>query len=77
MASNRFWQACLRFSPAVAGLVLLTTQSACDAGARTEDDSAPPPATVLPSLFGTPTHTGSGTTTQQFTMSDVKRNDVY
>ena len=76
MPSHRFWRACLRFSPSLAGFGLLAMLAGCDAGSSSEDDFQAPPATVLPSLFGTPSQSGSGTTTEQFTMSDVKRNDV-
>lgn len=75
MLSNRFWRAC-SCSPTLAGLALLATLAGCDAGATHEDDNTAPPATVLPSLFGTPTQSGSGTTSEQYLKSDVKRNDV-
>jgi hypothetical protein len=75
MPSNRFWRACLQFSPSLAGLALLATLAGCDAGA-THEEEPPPPATVLPSLFGTPSMSGNGTTTERYTKSDVKRNDV-
>ena len=60
----------------VAGLALLMTLAACDSGASSTDENVAPPATVLPSLFGTPTQSGNGTTSEQYTKSDVKRNDV-
>jgi len=76
MFSIRSWRACCNLSPSLAGLVLLATMAGCDAGSSYQDDYTAPPATVLPSLFGTPTQSGSGTTTEQYTKSDVKRNDV-
>jgi hypothetical protein len=75
MSSNRFWRACRATLPTLAGLALLGSLAACDAGSSSEPEG-PPPATVLPSLFGTPTQSGSGTTTEQYTMSDVTRNGV-
>ena len=75
MSSNRFWRACHATLPSLAGLALLATLAGCDVGGTAEQEALPP-STVLPSLFGTPTQSGSGSTTEQYTMSDVKRNDV-
>ncbi|HET7540265.1 MAG TPA: hypothetical protein VFK05_10360 [Polyangiaceae bacterium] len=76
MSWNRFWRACRTALPALAGFIVLGTLAGCDMGSSSEYDNGPPPSTVLPSLFGMPTQSGSGNTTEQYTMSDVKRNDV-
>jgi len=39
-------------------------------------DYTPPPSTVLPSLFGTPSQSGAGSTSDRWSKADVKRNDV-
>lgn len=77
MLPNRFCSArgTLLAGAGIAGLALVSTLAACDVGATATDEYEAPPSTVLPSLFGTPTQTGSGTTTEQYTKSDVKRND--
>lgn len=36
----------------------------------------PPPGTVLPTLFGTPTQSGQGSSSDRWHKADVKRNDV-
>lgn len=59
----------------IAGFALTFMSMGCDTGTSSTED-APPPATVLPSLFGTPTQSVSGTTSERYTKSDVKRNDV-
>jgi hypothetical protein len=61
--------------PVLGCLALVSTLANCDSGSSTEDEP-PPPSTVLPSLFGTPVQSGTGRTTEQYTKSDVKRNDV-
>lgn len=38
--------------------------------------SDPAPSTVLPSLFGTPTQSGSGSSSDRWTKSDVRRDDL-
>jgi hypothetical protein len=38
--------------------------------------SDPAPSTVLPSLFGTPTQSGNGSSSDRWTKSDVKRDDL-
>jgi hypothetical protein len=70
------WRARCELLPTFAGLALLATLAGCDTGSSSTDEDAPPPATVLPSLFGTPTQVGSGTTSEQYEKHDVKRNDV-
>ncbi|HYP74620.1 MAG TPA: hypothetical protein VER12_01620 [Polyangiaceae bacterium] len=76
MTCHRLWSSRLELPGALAALALFGTLASCDSGASSEDDAAPPPATVLPSLFGAPVQSGSGTTSEQYTKSDVKRNDV-
>jgi hypothetical protein len=61
---------------------------ACDSGSSYEDlpdgatggtgaaPSSPAPSTVLPSLFGTPTQSGEGTSSDRWTKEGVKRNDL-
>jgi hypothetical protein len=71
---------CLRYArdtvlPTLGCLALVSTLANCDSGSSSEED-APPPSTVLPSLFGTPTHGVTGTTSEQYTKSDVTRNGV-
>lgn len=70
------------------GLVLISSLAACDSGASYEGGASgagstpadmpapPPPATVLPSLFGTPQQSVSGQSSEQYQKSDVKRNDL-
>lgn len=74
MSSTRF-RAGLGFVSALITLAFLATLAGCDTGSSSEDEAAAPPATVLPSLFGMPTQSGSGTTSERYTKSDVKRND--
>jgi hypothetical protein len=71
-------------------LALTCSLGACDSGGAYEgedgpgaapgpasaNDTPPPPATVLPSLFGTPVQSVQGTSSQQYQKSDVKRNDL-
>lgn len=76
MSSNRSWRACRNLSPALLGFVLFAALGGCDSGGSSEDDDSAPPATVLPSLFGNPTQSGSGTTSEQYLKSNVKRDDV-
>lgn len=42
----------------------------------TGTDETPAPSTVLPSLFGTPVQSGNGSSSDRWTKSDVKRNDI-
>jgi len=77
MSCRRFCSASATVLPALAGLALFSTLAACDAGSQSEPvDHTPPPATVLPSLFGSPTQSGSGTSTERYKKSDVKRDDL-
>ena len=77
MSCRRFCSAPATILPALAGLALLSTLAACDAGGESEPiDHTPPPATVLPSLFGAPLQSGSGTTSERYKKSDVKRDDL-
>jgi hypothetical protein len=39
-------------------------------------NNSPAPSTVLPSLFGTPTQSGNGSSSDRWTKSDVKRDDL-
>lgn len=39
-------------------------------------DDTPAPSTVLPSLFGSPVQSGNGSSSDRWTKSEVKRNDV-
>ncbi len=73
--SNRFWRTLRTALPVLAGFATLATLAGCDAGSASEAEK-PPPSTVLPSLFGTPTQSGSGTTSDRYQKSDVKRNDL-
>jgi glycosyl hydrolase family 12 len=75
MLLNRFWCARYELSAVLGGLALVSALAACDNGSLSTDE-APPPSTVLPSMFGTPVQSGSGMTSDQYTKSDVKRNDV-
>lgn len=61
--------------------------SGCDSGTSYEADDpsgagpgtgndVPAPTTVLPSLFGTPQQSGTGTSSDRYQKADVKRNDV-
>jgi len=76
MSLNRSSSARCNSRHLLAGFGLLAGLSGCDVGSSYEDETSVPPATVLPSLFGTPVQSGSGTTSEQYTKSDVKRNDV-
>jgi hypothetical protein len=72
---------CLRFArskvlPPLGCLALVSTLANCDSGSSSTDDYSPPPSTVLPSLFGTPVQSVTGSTSERYTKSDVKRNDV-
>ena len=76
MPSNRFlWAATQKLLPVLGCLGYVSSLAACDSGESSSDEGGPP-STVLPSLFGTPVQSVTGTTTEQFTKSDVKRNDV-
>ncbi len=46
------------------------------AGGGNATPSTPAPSTVLPSLFGTPTQSGDGTSSDRWMKSDVKRDDL-
>jgi len=77
MSCRRFCSAPGTVLAALASLALLSTLAACDAGGESEPiDQTPPPATVLPSLFGAPLQSGSGTTSERYKKSDVKRDDL-
>jgi len=72
---------CLRFArykvlPVLGCLALVGTLANCDSGSSSSEDDTLPPSTVLPSLFGTPVQSVTGTTSERYTKSDVKRNDV-
>lgn len=73
--STRFWRACRTTLPVLAGFPLLATLAACDAGSSSEENEEMTPSTVLPSLFGTPTQSGSGSSSDRYEKDDVKRND--
>jgi hypothetical protein len=45
-------------------------------GAPAPIDDTPPPTTVLPTLFGTPQQSVSGTSSERYQKADVKRNDL-
>ncbi|HKO52514.1 MAG TPA: hypothetical protein VJV79_32625 [Polyangiaceae bacterium] len=78
MFLNRLCAARCELLAPLAGLALLSTLAACDAGTSVSNDYnyMPPPSTVLPSLFGTPTQSGTGTTIEQYRKSDVQRNGL-
>ncbi|HEY0464419.1 MAG TPA: hypothetical protein VGC79_09435 [Polyangiaceae bacterium] len=76
MLLNRFCSARCTLPLSFFGLALLSTLAACDTGTSSTDDDTLPPSTVLPSLFGTPTQSVSGATSERYTKSDVKRNDL-
>jgi len=76
MFVNPLWCARCALLPVLAGVALVSSLAACDNGSSSTDDTAPPPSTVLPSLFGTPTQSGSGTTSEQYMKSDVQRDGV-
>ena len=74
------------------GLGLGVTLLGCDSGSSYQGDqpdasatagsgssatnNTPAASTVLPSLFGTPTQTGAGSSSDRWTKSDVKRDDL-
>jgi hypothetical protein len=83
MSVARLGRACA----ALCSLTALSALTGCDSGATyTGDegpdnnpapvDDSPPPATVLPTLFGMPTQSGAGTSSQQYQKADVKRDDL-
>jgi len=76
MPWTRFGRFCCHFSVSLVGFGLLAVLGGCDSGASSQDDYQPPPATVLPSLFGMPAQRGSGTTSERYAKRDVKRDDV-
>jgi glycosyl hydrolase family 12 len=76
MLLNFFSGVCRTLLPVLGSVALLSSLAACDNGTSSTDDGALPPSTVLPSLFGSPIQTGSGTTVEQYMKSDVQRNDV-
>ena len=79
MLSNRLWSARRLLLPVLACLALATLID-CDPGSSaTEDDEpayVPPPSTVLPTLFGTPVQSGSGTSSDRWQKSNVKRDEL-
>jgi len=52
-----------------------TTAASAGSGA-TAVDSAPAPSTVLPSLFGSPLQSGEGSSSDRWSKTDVKRDDL-
>jgi hypothetical protein len=53
------------------------TPSAAGSGSiPTGPDNTPAPSTVLPTLFGTPVQSGNGSSSDRWTKSDVKRDDL-
>jgi len=56
------------------GWALATQLAACDTGSSSQVTEEPPPSTVLPSLFGSPTQSGNGSSSDRWTKSDVTRD---
>jgi hypothetical protein len=58
-------------------LCLALAATACDSGSSAfGDGDDAPPSTILPSLFGSPQQSPSGTTAEQYYKATVKRNDL-
>jgi Glycosyl hydrolase family 12 len=53
-----------------------TPTAGAGGGATTPVNNTPAPSTVLPSLFGTPVQSGNGSSSDRWTKSDVKRDDL-
>jgi len=80
MLLNRFWCAHRALLPLL-GCLALATLTDCDPGASNEEGTeepayVPPPSTVLPTLFGTPQQSGSGTSIDRWQKDSVKRDDL-
>jgi len=76
MSRNRLWSACCALVPVLGCLAFVSTLAACDSGTSSTDDEGQAPSTVLPSMFGSPTQSGSGTTAEQYLKSDVQRDGI-
>jgi hypothetical protein len=57
-------------------LALAGNLAACDNGSADQETEPPPPSTVLPSLFGSPTQSGDGSSSDRWTKSAVARDDL-
>lgn len=76
MPLTRSWFARGFFS-LLGGWALAGSVAACDTGSTNQVTEEPPPSTVLPSLFGSPTQSGNGSSSDRWTKSDVARNDLH
>lgn len=67
---------CVRGLGSLLGWALATQLAACDTGSSSQVTEEPPPSTVLPSLFGSPTQSGNGSSSDRWTKSEVTRDDL-